>query len=60
LISYKALDRSNLVIAARIWSADLTQRKGLGRALMFLNKGFDGLLELLDRVVIASLYLFFG
>ena len=26
-----------------------------GRGIMFLNKGFDGLLELFDRVMIASL-----
>ena len=40
---------------ARIWSADLTHRERFGRGLMILNKVFDGLLELLDRVMIASL-----
>jgi hypothetical protein len=40
---------------ARIWSADLTQRKGLGRGVMIFNKGFDGFLELLDGVRVGSL-----
>jgi hypothetical protein len=44
---------------ARIWSADLTHRERFGRGLMILNKVFDGLLELLDRVMIASLDLLF-
>ena len=55
MISFKTADRANLVMEARIWSADLTHRERFGRSLMILNKVFDGLLELLDRVMIASL-----
>ena len=37
VISFKTADRANLVIEARIWSADLTHRNGLGEALCSLT-----------------------